>query len=354
MITQIPPPENPAPLKPRGRGGLVLKKGEIFRGEVIRDLGKGEALIHAGGRTFRASTNATVKEGEICEFRVRSAAVKNRLPVLESVPVRTTLESAQPRPLERVLQELVSSPPPKGISTGTSALLGDLSRALEGRLLHPGRGETARWISRSIAEGGMFWENRVAKYLLQGPRGGRGGWKARFGNDLKGVLLELQESLKKESRDSPECDTICRKVEEAIDLIQRAQLENIQFLREDGGWAFLLPGRWEEGFSDVELFLRRGGKKGETRFSMFMEFSSLGPVEVSGSVLDPSISVGFQVKDEQTAEWVRSNLPLLYSALLEKGFMPAKLACVVGTAASGESEVGPSGGQHPDSVNLVI
>lgn len=354
MITQIPPPENPAPLKPRGRGGLVLKKGETFRGEVIRDLGKGEAIIHSGGRTFRASTDLTVKEGGVYEFRVRAAAVKKGLPVLEAMPVRTTLQSAQPRPLERVLHELASSPPPKGISTGTSALLGDLSRVLEGRLFHPGRADTARWISRSIAEGGIFWENRVAKFLLQGMRGGRGGWKGGFGNDLKGMLLELQGSLKKESRDSPECDTLCRKVEEAIDLIQNAQLENIQFLREEGGWAFLLPGRWEEGFSDVDLFLRRSGKKGETGFSMFMEFSSLGPVEVSGSVMEPSISVAFQVKDEQTAEWVRSNLPLLYSALLEKGFMPAKLACVVGTAASGESEAGPSGGQHPDSVNLVI
>jgi hypothetical protein len=358
MITPIPPAENPNPPKLSGGRKHSLRNGDTFRGEVVRDLGKGEVFIQVGGKPFRAVVTVPVKEGEVHEFRVKTAASKGGLPVLEFAPNKVP---PQDSPLQRlggissILQDLTSSTSDKNLSPRTSVLLRDLSRALQGFAYRQGAGDTERWISRSMIEGGMFWENKVARYLLQGQGSTRGGWRGKLGNDLKGMLLELRESLKQERRDTPEVDPLSRRVEQAIELIQRVQLENQTPPAEEGGWTFLLPGRAEEGFSDVELHVRRNRKKkGETRFSLLMEFSSLGPVGVNCSVLDPSISVSFQVRDEATAEWVRLNLPSLEQALREKGLMPGHLVCMAGGTASVENGLGFSGGKHPDSVNLVI
>jgi hypothetical protein len=358
MITRIPSQENPASPKLRGEKRLSLRSGETFRGEVVRDLGKGEAVIEVGGRPFRAVAAMPLKEGEVYEFRVKTAAVKGGLPVLELAPNKLPPQEVplrRPDGIGSVLYDLTSSFPTKDLSPRTSALFHDLSRAVQGLFCRHGAGDQERWISRSLTEGGMFWENKVANYLLRGDRSTRGAWKAKLGNDLKGILLELRESMNKEGRDSPEVDAACRKVDQAIDLIQRVQLENHPFPGEEGGWTFLLPGRAEEGFGDVALHVRRNRKKrGEIRFSMFMEFSSLGPLEVTCSVLEPGISIGFQVRDEETAEWVRVNLSSLDQALREKGLLPGQLVCVVAGTASGENGIPPSGGRSHDSVNLVI
>jgi hypothetical protein len=356
MITKVPTPENPPLLRPRGRDLSALRKGEVFKGAVVRDLGKGEILVQAGGKTFRVATDMSLKEGGTYEFRVRTAAWKDGLPVLERAAAKEPLQEAAARRLQgvaSVLGELTSAVRAKGISPRTSALLGNLTRALQGLVHQDGPGDAERWLSRSVTEGGMFWENRVAKYLLQGARGGRGAWRDKLGNDIKGMLLELQGSLRKEKGDSPEIDAVCRKTDEAVDLIQRAQLENQQYLGDEGGWSFILPLRVEEGFREVEFFLRRDRKKGEIRFSLLMDYSSLGEVEVGGSVLEPGITVNFRVKDQETADWVRSNLPLLAGALREKGFMPGPLGCVVGGTAPVGGGVRPRGRQL-DSVHLVI
>ena len=357
MISQIPSPENPALLKSRGRENSALKKGEIFRGEVVRDLGKGEALVQSGGRTLRVATDMPLKEGGVYDFRVRTSAPIGGLPVLESAPGRDSPRGGAISPQQGIafaLHELTSAAVrAKGISPTTSALIGKLSMALQGLFYQEGAEDPVRWVLRSVSEGGMFWENRVARYLLHGTRGGPGAWRERLGNDLKGMLLEIQASLKKEGRDSPEVDAVRRKTEEAVDLIQSEQLENQQYMGEEGGWSFILPVRLQEGAGDVGLFLRRERNKGAIRFSMMMEFSSLGAVEVGGSVLESGITVNFQVRDKETADWVRSNLPLLGESLREKGFAPGPLACTVDGTVSARCRARPKG-RHPDFINLVI
>jgi hypothetical protein len=129
-------------------------------------------------------------------------------------------------------------------------------------------------------------------------------------------------------------------------------MDNRDLLHEEGCWFIFVPGKPEEGFNGAELYARRNGKEKEIRFSMLLDFSILGPVEVTASILDSAISVRIGVSDEEMAEFVRSNLSILEGAFKEKGLMPARVVCNVHGAASEDAE--DNGLQPTESVDLVI
>ncbi len=350
MITRVLSPESLTPKNPAGEK-LTLKAGEVFRGQVARDYGKGEVLIHFRGNAFRAFTNLSVKEGEQYDFRVSIPAGKNSLPILTAAPARVSARVAHQgaEAISGLLSELAIASRLTGLSPRASGLLRNLTRSISAFIYRDQGGDPSAWVSRILTEGGLFWEGKVARYLTQGTRGN---WRARLGNDLKGMLLEVQKSLRSESQDLPEIHSIASRVDEALDFIQKIQLENREFLRE-GASCFFVPGRPEEGFEKAELYIRRNKEDKEIRFSMSLDFSLLGLVEVTASIQEPGISARFDVADEKRAELVRENLPLLESALRGKGLIPGRIVCLAdGTAP--EDETLSWCGPRSDSINLVI
>lgn len=339
--------------KKSAKGLLDFKKGEVFRGEIVRNFGKGEVLVNCRGKAFRAVTDLNVKEGERYDFRVKSAAGKNSPAVLESLP-KTAPMIHPGKGMERIttlVSELTTALSLKDLGPKTSVVLRSLSDAMPGFIYRGPAGDSVSWLSRFVADSGLFWEAKTARFLKQGIRGN---WKIRLGSDLKGMLLDLQKSLKSEKADSPEIESNSKKVDEALDLLQNIQMENRDLLREEGCWFVFIPGRADEGFQGAEFYAGKKGKEKEIRFSMLLDFSLLGSVEVTASILETAISVRIEVSDEEKAEFVRSNLNLLEQALKEKGLMPASVVCKVHGTAS-EDDGGQTDPLPPaESVDLVI
>ena len=357
MITRIHSQENPLSRESSKKPTKVLseyKQGDVFRGEIARKFGKGEVLVRSGGKAFRAVTDLTVKQGGQYDFRVSVAAGKHGPVVLETLPKATPM--LQPgKGMERItalVSELPAALSRQNLSEKTSAVLKSLSNAIPEFVYRGPSGDPVSWLSRFVADGGLFWEGKTARFLKKGITGN---WRLRLGGDLKGMLLELRKSLKFEKQDSPEIDSACKKVDEALDLIQKIQLENRDLLRTEGCWFIFLPGRPEEGFQGAELYARRSMKEKEIRFSMLLDFTSFGSVEVTASILDSAISVRIEVSDEEKAEFIRTNLNLLEQALKEKGLNPARIICKVHGSAPEDGETQAKPLQPAEqSVDLVI
>lgn len=352
MITQVRPEDFKAQRSPTAPG-KILHQGELFRGEIVRVYGTGEVLIHSGGKAFHALADQGVREGGVYEFRVKSPAAKDALPVLEVHPSKT-FPQAQARSAESMpalLSVLASSAPVKGLGSKTSLLLKNLTRFINSAVYRDQGGDQGVWLSRCLSQGGLFWEGKIARYLMQGIRGN---WKSRVGNDLKGILLELQSSLKSERQDREEIVSFSGKVDDALNHIRSVQMENINFLREEGGLCFYIPARPEEGFREAELYVGKPGKEKDVRFSMFLDLSYLGTVGVSATIQNSMISVTFQLPDEKRAELVRTKLPDLESGLRQKGLMPHSLGCVLGGSATSDGDAPFQGAPPADSVRVVI
>ncbi len=355
MITRIRSQGNPAsPPSPKtsAKGIADFKAGEVFHGEIVRSYGKGDVLIRSGGSAFRAFTKANVSVGEEYEFRVRVEAGKNTPAVLEVAAAKSSMPGMNQGPsrIPTLVSEVISALSVKDLTAKTSAILSRLRHALPVNVYNGPSGDQASWLSRFLADGGLFWEGKVARSLLHGVRPD---WRRRLGNDLKGLLLELKHSLNGEKKDLPEIDSAGRKLDDALDLIQKTQLENRDLLREEGCWLLQVPGRPEEGFNGAELYVRRDVKEKEIRFSMCLDFTHLGPMELNAAILHSTISIRFEVSDEKKAELVRRSLPVLDAALRDKGFIPGQLVCAAGETGS-ENESTPKAFRPADSINLVI
>lgn len=349
MITRIRSPGNPAPPGPAGtpRSGLLnLRKGDVIRGEIVRDYGKGDVEIRSGGAAFRAFTTLRVREGGQYDFRVKVEAGANRPAVLERVATKVPRQN-----LPALLSEITSGLPLKDLSPRAAAILRNLSHAIPANLYPGPTGDSVSWLSRFLTDGGLFWESKVARELL---RQSRHDWRTRLGSDLKGMLLELRKSLESERRDLSGIEATFKKVDEALDLIQTSQMENRDQLREEGCWALFVPGRPEEGFKGAELHVRRDGKGKEIRFALFLDFSRLGPMQVTASILESTLTARIEVSEERDAEFVRMGLPLLEDGLKRAGLVPGPLSCLVRGTEPGEGEPLQKRVGGPEPVDLVI
>ncbi|RJR49579.1 MAG: flagellar hook-length control protein FliK [Desulfobacteraceae bacterium] len=330
-----------------------FRQGEVLRGEVVRKFDKGEVLLLSRGKAFRAFTNQSVKEGARYEFRVSVAAGRDSPLVLEPLPRKApVLQTA--KAMEKIITVLTELPKvlsPENAGPKTASILKSIVNAVPDFLYRAPATDPVAWLSRLVADGGLFWEGKTARFLKQGIPGN---WRLRLGSDLKGMLVELRSALNSEKHDSPEIESTSRKVEEAIELIQKIQFDNRDLLRTEGCWFIFLPGRPEEGFQGAELYARREMKEDELRFSMLLEFTSFGCVEVNASIVQSSVSVRIGVSDEEKAEFVRMHLDLLEQAFREKGFMPARVTCEISGSSSCDEEIRNAFAESGDSVDLVI
>jgi hypothetical protein len=219
-------------------------------------------------------------------------------------------------------------------------------------LIYPGPREgSGAWFSRLFEASGLFWESKVAKYLLSG---GKGPWKAVIGDDLKGMLLELRSALREENRGEPTLEGLGQKVEETLRLVETQQTGNLSLPGEEGGWFCFIPAYPEEGLVQADLVCARKKGSKELRFALHLEFSSLGAVDVSASVLGSSLAVHFRAADEEKARWITDSLPLLEEGLREMGIGTRSMCCtVLGEASQGPEPFALDDGSA-SSLDLVI
>jgi hypothetical protein len=311
-------------------------------------------LVSFRGRALAAQVDARVQSGEEYRFQVKSSGNRVVLGVLQEAGKREpalTGRSNQGENLAVLLRDLAAFRPPHDLGPRANHLLQHLER-LTPALIYSGPGEVpGNWFSRFFASSGLFWEGKVAKYLLAG---GKGPWKNVPGDDLKGALLELRGALREESPGDPTLEGLRQKVDETLRLVEVQQAGNLSVPGEEGGWFCFIPAYPEEGLVQADLFCTRKGGSKEVRFALHLEFTSLGAVDVSASVLDSSLAVHFQAADEARARWITDSLPLLEEALKEMGIGTRSMRCTV----QGEASEGPgpfeAGEGSAASLDVVI
>lgn len=330
-----------------------LTQGEIFRGRVIGRDG-GDVLVSFRGRQFPAQIDSRVREGEEYRFQVKSWGDRVILRVLHEAGAAGPAGTGRSRQGERLaglLKDLSSFQPPKDLSPETHRLIRNLGELLPSLIYREPKGDPSLWLSRYFAASGFFWESKVARYLLGG---GKGPWRSVLGDDLKGMLLELRRSIREESRGEPTLAAFSKKVEEAVRLIEGQQVGNLSLRGEEGGWFCFIPAQSEEGLVQADLFCTRKRGSKEIRFALYLEFTSLGPLEVAASILDSSLTVHFRAADEERACLITESFPLLDAGLKELGITTRSMRCTVQGEASREPG-SPESGEGPGySLDLVI
>jgi hypothetical protein len=333
---------------------LRLSRGEIFRGRVIGRQDGGDVLVSFRGRQFAAHVETRVLEGEEYRFQVKSSDNRVLLRVLQEANTSGSAATGRGRHGERLaglLKDLSTFQPGGDLSPRTHQLIRNLSGLLPSLIYTGPKEDPSLWLSRYFDLSGFFWERKVARYLQSG---GKAPWKTVIGDDLKGMLLELRRSLGEESRGESALEAFSQKVDETVRLIEGQQVGNLSLRGEEGGWFCFIPAQPEEGLVQADLFCvpKRGSK--EIRFALYLEFTSLGPLEVAASILDSSLTIQFRAADEERARLITEGLPLLEAGLKELGLTTRSMRCTVLGDASQERESAESTECPGNSLDLVI
>ena len=114
----------------------------------------------------------------------------------------------------------------------------------------------------------------------------------------------------------------------------------------------LYTGFKEEGFNRAELFAEEKPGDNEIRFSMLLDFTLLGQLEVHVALIDSSISIGISADSQDRADFITENLPLLEKVLKGNGITTGDIDCKV---RDGDSRItNPYMRGNEPSVHIVI
>lgn len=342
--------------------GMDLTVGERFKGTVIQKFPvKGEILILARGRRFRAHTGLELKEGEEYRFQVKSTGPRIELGVLaaklrnrgDSLANDWSIGRGGRQGLSVLLQDLAAAHTLKGLPPPSREALMTLSRLIPSFIYGKPEGQGASWVMNYLQQCGLFWESKVVRHFL-GIHQKRAGTEGLSG-DLKGILLSLEAALRKGDSGDRETQDLALKVREALQRVEQDQFLNLTSLREEAGWCFFIPGFQEEGFLGAEVLVAKGRKGEEIRFTMLLEFGELGRMEVDLTLRDAVLSARILLEDEERAAYVREHLPLLEGALREGGIKAGAMVCGV-QEAGGPGPAGPfqDGPVTAPGVDLLI
>ena len=338
--------------------GLTFKPGEIFQGIVLRKYPGGDVLVSSRGTQFLAHTALNLLEGQKHRFQVKTLGRKIELKVLGGgirkfqSPMHIWASTREARgKISETLMKLSAGGHLKGLNPESLSAFRRVSQLLPA-VIYTGPGdEKLQWISRHLQGIGVFWENKVARYLL--------GKKDRplkhlLTTDLKGVLLSLEKALGAQKKGGTELESLLLQAREAIHLIEQDQFLNLSSLEEELGWFWFIPGKGEEGFRKAEVFAEKG-KEGEgLYFSMLLEFTRLGEMEVEVSLVGSVVGVNILLQDEERVDFITNQLPLLEAGLKKEGMTVGQLICDV--KANQTIEMPPFSGIKgaPPSIHLVI
>ena len=335
---------------------LGLKPGEIIKGTVLETFSQGEVLIRAKGRHFRAFTNLNLSKKDEHHFQVRSLGSKIELKVRDGFVNKSTLPfqlwtsgRVTRDQLADILVKLSQTPILKGLPKLSKEALYRLSQLTPSMIFNNKITDPQAWISRFLTGSGLFWENKVVRHLL-GDKGAS--WKTMLADDLKGSLLFLLKTLQSEKTGKEAFNEIIADIERALSLIEEDQVLNLSSTREGLGWVWFIPGSLGDGFHKTELFVREMEAGDEIHFSMFMEFTHLGQMDLDVSILRSVLCMKIFVEDQEKVQFITDNLPLLEQTLQGAGFETGVITCHV------KKEAGIKNGSFSEmeglSVHIVI
>ena len=149
-----------------------------------------------------------------------------------------------------ILEKLSHAPTLKDLPESSKQALQRLAQLTPSLIFNNKIADPQAWISRFLTGSGLFWENKVVRYL----RGNRASsWKTIQANDLKGTLLFLLRTCQSEKSGKAALNEIIADIEQALYLIEEDQVLNLSSIREGMGSA-LPPHAW----GDTDRASQRG------------------------------------------------------------------------------------------------
>lgn len=321
------------PTNPLKNYHQIFKPGEIFKGVVTQKLQGREVMISGKGKQFSAFTNLNLKEGSTNHFQVRKIGLRTELKVMGGLTDR--LESpvqiwasnrAARKNLEDILKGLARAESPPGISRASQRSLTDLKQFFPALLFNYKNKNPSQWLSRYLKGNGIFWENKIARFLQGGIEQPL---EKLMRSDLKGILMNIMKNLGVEDQNQDQIRTILSNLRQAIFLIEQDQFLNLSSIKEGYGWFWFIPGDTEGGFQGAELFVKEEGEDEELAVSMFLEFTILGRIHTEISINNTSTCVRIGVEDKDKADLITENLPILEKNLKDLGIKTGTIICDV-------------------------
>lgn len=320
--------------KGRFQKTLNFKVGETFKGTVIQRLSGREVLVGARGLQFRAHTALNLQQGQQHHFQVKSLGTNVELKVLDgevgpqpSLSGDWTSARESRARLMKILVELSSARIPKALSSEAKEALGKLTRLSPAVVYGGSEKDAAQRLMRIIQGSGLFWESKVARYLLGDKKEP---WNRLVAGDLKGLLLSLEKTFAgREDRDG-QMKALAQKIREALYIIEQDQFLNLTALREETGWFMFLPGLGDGGRINAEIFVEKIDEGEDIRFCLVMEFTHLGLIESTVAITHGTVNVSMFLEDETMAAYVSEQLSQLEKAFEKCGLRPGTITCGVG------------------------
>ena len=309
-----------------------LKQGALIKGTVLQKLKDGDFIISTGDKEFRAYSSLPLKDGQNYNFIVRSLKDKIELRVLgedsritgDMTGLLSSVKGIGQR-ITTLLSAVLHSQPLKNMPKQTS----DLVTRLQSLLNHPISGknisELVTWINKNIQGSGIFWETKVLQ-LLTGKKDQMP--KDMTDTDLKGILLKLLKSLEKNPDEKEGIKALATKVREAVHLIEQEQIMNINAMREGLGWFVHLPFVNDDDFLSSGLYIKEENK-GSLNFSMFLDMSFTGKMNIDISVIRESIGILINVENEMTKKFIMEGIGELDQAFKAMGLSTGNIRCEV-------------------------
>jgi hypothetical protein len=346
----------------QGRGSqkdVVFRPGEILKGTVIGRLRDGRFMVVAKGRPFEAVSNLNLIQGDRRLFQVQSdegrIALKlldEELPRLQASSHRTGIPTTRIRSrIITTLSELVKAQRFRGLAPGVSAALKDLNQLFPAIVFRAPGKEDSGWLLQNLLTGGLFWENKVARFLSGGKKAA---WNRIAARDLKGSLIALGRQISSAEGNQQTDAALRLKVEQCLELIEKDQFLNLSSVREGLGWLWFIPGSEEFGFHGGEVLVPTRQKGAGIRFALRADLSRLGELEAAVTVINRKVDVRISLQDTETVQLVTQNLNLLAQGLKRAGLIPGSIGCELRVETSSGSAPGEREGFEGAAIDLVL
>ena len=309
---------------------LTLKPGEILRGNIIQEHADGEITISMQGKLIKAHSEINLSKGTSHYFQVKRTGPVVELKVIDRLnrdiePPLLIWASSRPdrQKIGNILNELGKSYLLLKLNPATSKAFQKLYQILPAIVFSGNSNDDNLWFSRFLPSSGLFWENKIIRLLLGT---GKDSWKKLHSSDLKGILLSLDKCIKAEDNDNEVIRTMALKLEEAVSIIEQDQLLNLSCIKAGMGFCFI-PGFTEDGFKGADLFIKEINENDEMYFTLFMEFSMLGKIEMDISVVNSVILIKMLCEDSVKIDFIKENIPILERALHDIGMINGGITC---------------------------
>ena len=309
---------------------LMLKPGEILRGNIIQEHADGEITISMQGKLIKAHSEINLAKGTSHYFQVKRTEPIIELKVIDRLiknfePPLLIWASSRPdrQKFGNILYELGKFHKMVNLNPDTSRVFQKLQQILPAIVFSENSNDDNLWFLKFMPRSGLFWENKIIRHILST---GKDSLKKLSSSDLKGILLSLDKCIKAEDNSNEMIKAMALKLEEAVSIIEQDQLLNLSCIKEGMGFCFI-PGFTEDGFKGADLFIKEVNENDEIYFILFMEFSMLGKIEMDISVANTVIAIKILCEDSIKSGIIKENIPILEKALHDIGMTTGGITC---------------------------